>query len=443
MYRGIGKIFIAGAVIAMVQPAFSMEIYTVKSNDYLYKIAKNHSISGISTSEMTDAIRGINKSEIPGIIDNRIKIGDKLAIPTTKGEVEDGLTLTRNQMIHGSYDQTTNDSSDTSPSTTVERPSLSNSSASSDLDNSSLNQPSVISQDKVPSLIPGEDNAPQTYQSDLNSQISSDNIQETESSDAQSSGSFFGSLFKLVFYILILAVIFFFAKRFWDSRNSKKELKLEIISKKKRDHLMSRISPVVSDNDFYRPDRANNGPQEEFDFFDNAGGFGASESQKNIIKEQDDYDDIANGRLNDPLDNDFEHNLYKEQDKSVAVKTEKGVVFETNTDETLVSSSDEQELVQEIDSQQQIEQELQYINELVEQFMESEKYVEASITIQDSLEKNPNNIDLRYKLLEVYAKAGDEIAFEGEVHFIKSKNIVSMFDPLHQKIAKLRDKYFE
>ena len=46
-------------------------------------------------------------------------------------------------------------------------------------------------------------------------------------------------------------------------------------------------------------------------------------------------------------------------------------------------------------------------------------------------------------LLEVYARAGDEIAFEGEVHFIKSKNIVSMFDPLHQKIAKLRDKYFE
>ena len=68
---------------------------------------------------------------------------------------------------------------------------------------------------------------------------------------------------------------------------------------------------------------------------------------------------------------------------------------------------------------------------------------ELAMKFDYTVVKNPNNIDLRYKLLEVYAQAGDEIAFEGEVHFIKSKNIVSMFDPLHQKIAKLRDKYFE
>jgi len=86
---------------------------------------------------------------------------------------------------------------------------------------------------------------------------------------------------------------------------------------------------------------------------------------------------------------------------------------------------------------------MEFVEELIEQYLESEKYIEASITIQDSLEKDQNNINLRYMLLEVYARAGDEIAFEGEVHFIKSKNIVSMFDPLHQKIAKLRDKYFE
>ena len=90
-----------------------------------------------------------------------------------------------------------------------------------------------------------------------------------------------------------------------------------------------------------------------------------------------------------------------------------------------------------------LKNDLQYIKELIEQYLDSEKYVEASITIQDSLEHNPNNIDLRYMLLEVYAKVKDEIAFDGEVHFIKSKNIVSMFDPLHQKIAKLRDKYFD
>ncbi|RUS69874.1 hypothetical protein EGW08_022361 [Elysia chlorotica] len=48
-----------------------------------------------------DAIRGINKAEVPGIVDNRIAVGNKLAIPTSKSEVEDGLTLARNDMMQG------------------------------------------------------------------------------------------------------------------------------------------------------------------------------------------------------------------------------------------------------------------------------------------------------------------------------------------------------
>nr|MCX3303562.1 LysM domain-containing protein [Bacillus pacificus] len=47
--------------MAKVSPVFSMEIYTVKSNDYLYKIAKNHAVTGGRKSELTDAIKGINK----------------------------------------------------------------------------------------------------------------------------------------------------------------------------------------------------------------------------------------------------------------------------------------------------------------------------------------------------------------------------------------------
>ncbi|AEE88017.1 LysM domain membrane protein [Francisella cf. novicida Fx1] len=438
MLKSISRVLVAGFALAMVSPVFSMEIYTVKSNDYLYKIAKNHAVTGVSISELTDAIKGINKSEIPGIIDNRIRIGDKLAIPTTKAEVEDGLTLMRNQIIQSSYQQPSSDTTSQQPSTPAANLG-DNTAAANDADDSST--PSVVSQDKIPVLIPTDDNStPETYKSNLDTQINSDNIQETASYEQQptQSSSTWGSLFRFIIYVIILAAVVVVGKRFWETRNSKKEQELELISKKKRDHLMSRISPVVSDNEFYRSDKVNNSPQEEFDFF---GAAKSSRSEVTTVDEEIQSQQESEDTFEQPAQN--EEDLFAQRDKNIIVKTEKGVVFETNTDDTLVNSAADETKVEEIDSQQQAEQELQYINELTEQFLDSEKYVEASITIQDSLEKDPNNIDLRYKLLEVYARAGDEIAFEGEVHFIKSKNIVSMFDPLHQKIAKLRDKYFE
>ncbi|GMN89158.1 LysM peptidoglycan-binding domain-containing protein [Francisella sciaenopsi] len=433
MFKGINKVIAVGCALAMAMPVFAMEIYTVKSNDYLYKIAKSHSISGVSTSELTDAIKGINKSEIPGIVDNRIKIGDKLAIPTTKGEVEDGLTLTRNQMIQGSYNQSS------SVSTT---PKLGDQTmVSSDPESDSSSNPNVLSEDKIPTLIPGEENTRQSYKNNLDSQINPTDIQENESYE-ESSFSFLGSLFKFIVYVVVLAVVIIIGRRFWETRSTKKEQELEIISRKKRDHLMSRISPVVSGNEFYSSRRSHNGPQEEFDFFNNPNKAGSS-TQAGVNLEDSEHDNQDNLDINAGSEfAEIANDLYADRDNNIVVKTERGVVFETSTDESLLSNSGDSE-IQEIDAKQQAEQELQYVNELVEQFLDSEKYVEASITIQDSLEKNPNNIDLRYKLLEVYAQAGDEIAFEGEVHFIKSKNIVSMFDPLHQKIAKLRDKYFE
>ncbi|MDE4947231.1 peptidoglycan-binding protein, partial [Francisella tularensis subsp. holarctica] len=51
-----------------------------------------------------------------------------------------------------------------------------------------------------------------------------------------------------------------------------------------------------------------------------------------------------------------EEDLFAQIDKNIIVKTEKGVVFETNTDDTLVNSTADETKVEEIDSQQQAEQ---------------------------------------------------------------------------------------
>ena len=448
MLKNITKFFVAGAVVIALQPVYSMEIYTVQSGDYLFKIAKANTVKGVGIGELTDAIKGINKSEVPGIVDNRIQIGNKLAIPTTKDEVEDGLTLSRNSMMQGSYNQPV----DTSKESTLSTPSKVKNSRLGDQDMISnagnakpakSSQPSSILQETIPSMIPEEDNTQGiTYKNDLNSQIDADNVQENKSYnityESSSLGTIFGKLIRLISSLVILIALFIVAKKIWNDRSSRKAQEQEIISKKKRDHLMSRISPVVSSAGFYTSEKDS---QEAFDFFatknnmvqsshDNDESLGENELvEGEAAKEQDDLTDLHHDKK-----------LGGHSEKNIATRTEKGIVFDTASSDKL---TDINNAVEEINPDDDKEHEMQYIEELIEQYLESEKYVEASITIQDSLEKEPNNVNLRYMLLEVYARAGDEIAFEGEVHFIKSKNIVSMFDPLHQKIAKLRDKYFE
>ncbi|QIV95526.1 LysM domain-containing protein [Allofrancisella inopinata] len=433
MLGSVKKIFVASVVVAVTNLSFGMEIYTVKPGDYLYKIAKSHVIDGVNSSELIDAIRGINKAEIPGIVDNRIKIGDKLALPTTKSEVEDGLALARNQILHGSYESQQDNSTSNQNLPTVintteqklgDRPTIDTSSST---ENISTSQNAISSQATIPSLIPDDSTSTIVYSDSLDSK----NIQTTEDfSSEQGRGSIFGSIFKLILSLLILVTLSFVAKKVWENISSKKELELALISKRKRDHLMSRISPVVSDRDFYKTQQT---LQSEFDFFND----NPTDKQEELVTKTPEF--YSRDSLDVSPSDGVEE--FGENDKSIVVKTEKGIVFETNVNDKFNVNTENS--VEEIDLKENIEQELLYVKELVEQYLDSEKYMEASITIQDSLEKDPNNIDLRYKLLEVYARARDEIAFEGEVHFIKSKNIVSMFDPLHQKIAKLRDKYFE
>ncbi|MFC4893025.1 peptidoglycan-binding protein [Pseudofrancisella aestuarii] len=437
MFDIVKKLICSVALVFLTSHyVFSMDIYTVQPNDYLYKIAANHSIKGVSNSELVDAIKGINKPEIPDILSNRIGVGDKIAIPTTKSEVEDGLILLRNQYSSDGSQSVANDTGSSVASNVNSVPEVIDDNLG---DKSMIAQSSSSSTNSVQHNVPGvifEDSksVATKYGHDLENQI-----QGVESEIKTETSGFLGFL-RIVVLLLFLGVAGFFGKKYLDSRNDKKEKELEIISKKRRDHLMSRISPVVSDVGFYRTDK--NDAQAEFDFF---GGGGESQQNTNNMPSanlnEEGYDEDSL-----PIDNYAEEVssevVYGEKDRNIAVRTDRGVIFETNENKSLTTdestSSSGEEGYEDFKEQEQL-----YVIELVDQYLDSEKFVEASITLQDSLETDSNNVDLRYKLLEVYARAGDEIAFDGEVHFIKSKGIVSMFDPLHQKIAKLRDRYFE
>ncbi len=426
MLRKLKKVIFVAGLVGFTSSAFSMNIYTVKSNDYLYKIAKNNPVSGVSISELTDAIKGINKSEIPGIVSNRIGVGDKLALPTNKDEVEDGLMLARGQSVTSKPSVETVAEVEEIPAIIDNGNDLGDRSMMvQQVSARNVEQPASIQPQQTSSIsdvpdtiypVSHENNSAVSYQQSFENQIHETKGQsekiETEEGTI--------SLLTLLLSLIVIAVVGFFGKKHWDRRSLRKEEEMEVISKKRRDHLMSRISPVVSDASYYRPKYETVEEVVEKDVEENIESF---------------FEESTDKKLQDIEVSDVE---YGEINKNVKVETDRGVVFET--------VQDVQNTVEELDELEEDdfeEQDLEFVFELVEQYLESEKFEEARFTILDSVDKYPSNVELRYLLLQLYALSNDEIAFNGEVHAIKSKNIVSMFDPLHQKIAKLKDKYFE
>jgi len=119
LHNLLKKIIFTGLLMVTL-PSFSMTIYSVKSGDSLWKVATKHKIKGVSNSEMIKAIRGINSKEYPSINDNIISINQKLSIPTTAAEAEDGIklyTLRHTKYLKPKNTATQNNSTDETKST--------------------------------------------------------------------------------------------------------------------------------------------------------------------------------------------------------------------------------------------------------------------------------------------------------------------------------------
>lgn len=81
------------ALLMLTLPSFAITIYSVKSGDSLWRVATKHKIKGTANPEMIKAIKGINAKEYPSVNDNIINVNQKLSIPTTTAEAEDGIKL--------------------------------------------------------------------------------------------------------------------------------------------------------------------------------------------------------------------------------------------------------------------------------------------------------------------------------------------------------------
>lgn len=91
--RRLFKVISLTILLGMSSIAFAMTTYTVQRGDSLWRVATKNQINGVSNTNMVKAIKGINVAESHSIMDDVINIGQRLAIPTSKSGVQDGLKL--------------------------------------------------------------------------------------------------------------------------------------------------------------------------------------------------------------------------------------------------------------------------------------------------------------------------------------------------------------
>ncbi|WP_440616277.1 LysM peptidoglycan-binding domain-containing protein [Cysteiniphilum sp. 6C5] len=337
---------------AFTVPSFAITTYTVKSGDSLWRIASKHSISGIPNKDMIAAIKGINAKESPSINDNIVNVNQKLLIPSTKAELEDGLklyNLRHTQYLtpkaptpapvktkpiveapnttEGLESANTNTPTSDNQQTTVVSSNNTSSSANSSIDNTRENTQEGV-------VIP-------TANTDNQSQSTSD-TQTTVTTETKSDSS--------KWYIILLIIII--ALLVWRRRYKRKSSK--------------------------------------------------SNDDKRLLKEQ----------------------FYARQPE---VKVNIDTPVKASNDKKTTKKKSKDELVE--------------LLKKADELIETHDITQAKALLQEALNSDAKNLNIRLKILAVYAADGDEISFNSERDYLAS-NLLPYDDNRWLEINALYNKYF-
>jgi len=442
--------------------ANAMQIYTVRSGDYLNKVANKFPISGVSKGNYIIAIKGINYEELPKILKNVIIVGQKIALPQTKKEVDDGIEM-YNSYTGGTEPLITKNTTTTKTPLTnalaINRDkNLGDMSGLNNIHQATIQKPTTIekkTQSVVPTpatIAPKEVHktitdspklaqvpqiiTPQTLTNqnsdiktskikthliDIDSQNTSQDQVVDEDSDSITIFSFIIFIFKVIIYIAILIGLIIFIIR---QANLYGQKATALKSKKRRDHLISRISPVLSSDDINSiPSTFTQG------IMDLDTDSKLEEVNADTIVDSDkNTDKIVLKATNSKIDeyhDEIENNIEKKSDISQ---------YDSQNIENNVEFKEEQDKPELIH--------LGQIFELIDHYIENEKYIEAKFMLEDNLSIEPRNVELRIKLLEIYSIMDDEISFEGERTYLRTKNLLGYLDPRWSRVDDLHRKYF-
>ncbi|WP_440682560.1 LysM peptidoglycan-binding domain-containing protein [Cysteiniphilum halobium] len=339
---------------AITVPSFAITTYTVKSGDSLWRIASKHRIVGIPNKDMIAAIKGINAKEIPSINDNIVNVNQKLLIPSTKAELEDGLKLYN--LRHTQYLTTktpTPAPAKTEP--TVEEQSKSNNTIQENTNTNEhkldSHQTTTAHRNDIPSN--SDDSTKNTTESTANGVVipvantddqsrSSNNAKTTVTTESRGDGN--------KWYIILLIIIIVLV--IWRRRYKRK--------------------PVSPSED------------------------------KRHLKEQ----------------------FYAKQPE---VKVNIDTPTKTPSDKKTIKKKSKDELANL----------LKKANDLIE----AHDIAQAKAILQEALNSDAKNLDIRLKILAVYGADGDEISFNSERDYLAS-NLLPYDDRRWQEINALYNKYF-
>ncbi|WP_192484311.1 MULTISPECIES: FimV family protein [Cysteiniphilum] len=337
---------------AFTVPSFAITTYTVKSGDSLWRIASKHSISGIPNKDMIAAIKGINAKENPSINDNIVNINQKLLIPSTKAELEDGLKLYN--LRHTQY--LTPKASAPAPVKTKPTVETPNTTAAPENPNNSAptidhQQTTVISSNNTPSSANNSiDNTKENTQQGVVIPTANTNDQSQDANDTQTTVTTETKSDGSKWYIILLIIII--ALLIWRRRYKRKSSR--------------------------------------------------STDDKRQLKEQ----------------------FYAKQPE---VKVNISTPVNASNDKKTSKKKSKDELVNLLNK--------------ADELIETHDIAQAKALLQEALNSDAKNLNIRLKILAVYAADGDEISFNSERDYLAS-NLLPYDDKRWQEINALYNKYF-
>ncbi len=346
-----------------ILPAFALTTYTVKSGDSLWRIASKHGILGTPNKDMIQAIKGINSKENPSINDDIININQKLLIPTTKQEVEDGVKLYT--LRHTLYLNQNN------PASTLEQ-ALSLTETSFTLANKK--QQSTISIKQSDSTL---------YSLPENSIVNTNNNQINTSQHSNST---------IEGIVITPAITNTNVDHNKDSRLNTENTNINIHTKAKTDYNQWLIIILIVIVIFLIWQRR----------LKRKATFAQHDTR--VMKDQ------FYAKTSDPT-----------KDKEGAV----------------INKQSETERISKKASKDEIKKLLQKANEL----LEAQDIAHAKTILQEALNSEPKNLDIRIKILAIYGADGDEISFNSERDYLAS-NLLPYDDKRWKDIDTLYKKYF-
>ena len=385
LIRVLFNFAVFSGLILLNVPAAAMSVYKVQRGDSLWRIAEQHSLPDVSTAQLVQSIKGINAKDHQGIMQNEIQAGAKLSIPTQKNEFKDGQKVYQSLAFQHAKEHQNNDQA------------KKNQTKSQSKEDQSAPKPSHDQQGSVTShsVKPASDDSVEVNQQTSDNQINQtptvrhSSVRGAEPVDVHSSFRWWWLIVLIIAGGLLL---------------KKRQKKQEIIQRKNQ--IKNRYYGLSTDANVVQ----------------------TSKSTTNVAKKQSKTQ--TKKRLG----------KYSAKQKQMLKNVVQKVAAKSKNKKAINLASQRVRSVIPMDQINKAE-EIEQIIKRAETHIQNRHLDQAKSALQDALNLSPRDINVRMKMLEVYALDQDMISFNSEREYLASK-LLSYDDEHWATIEQIYHEHF-